>query len=83
MRIAYEAHDGQLDRGKYPYIAHPLHVAEEMTNEYETAAALLHDVVEDCGEVWYTEFKKQLIPNDVIDAVIALTQLKNTSTGTI
>ena len=46
-RIAYKAHEGTYDACGMPYIMHPLHVAERMTGEAETAAALLHDVVED------------------------------------
>lgn len=33
MQIAYKAHDGQTDKGGYPYIAHPLHLAERCTSE--------------------------------------------------
>ena len=47
LRFAYDAHHGQMDKSGAPYINHPLHVAESMTNEAETIAALLHDVVED------------------------------------
>ena len=47
LRIAYDAHAGQLDKCGAPYIAHPLHVAEQMDDEASTCVALLHDVVED------------------------------------
>ena len=47
MNIAYNAHHGQLDKGGVPYILHPVHLAEEMTDEISTCVALLHDVVED------------------------------------
>ena len=47
MVVSYEAHRGMFDRGGFPYFAHPLHVAEQMTTEDSTVAALLHDVVED------------------------------------
>ena len=46
-RIAYEAHHGQFDLCGMPYVFHPYHVAEQMTDEYTTCVALLHDVVED------------------------------------
>ena len=46
-RIAEQAHRGQYDKGGMPYIYHPLHLAEQMTDEYTAAAALLHDVMED------------------------------------
>ena len=47
MKVAYDAHAGQLDRAGVPYIYHPIHVAEQMDNEDACVVALLHDVVED------------------------------------
>ena len=47
MKVAYDAHAGQLDRAGVPYIYHPIHVAEQMDNEDACVIALLHDVVED------------------------------------
>ena len=47
MKIAYAAHHGQVDKGGIPYIFHPIHLAEQMTDEVSCCAALLHDVVED------------------------------------
>ncbi len=47
MNISYNAHQNQLDKNGYPYFAHPLHLAENMTCENSTIVALLHDVVED------------------------------------
>ena len=46
-RIAEQAHRGQFDKGGMPYIFHPMHLAEQMTDEYTAAIALLHDVMED------------------------------------
>ena len=47
MVLAYNAHHGQFDKGGVPYIFHPIHLAEEMEEEYATCVALLHDTVED------------------------------------
>ena len=47
MQIAYEAHHGQVDKAGLPYIFHPFHLAESMTDEDCTVVALLHDVAED------------------------------------
>ena len=47
LLLAFEAHNGQVDKAGLPYICHPLHVAEQMTDEDSTIAALLHDVAED------------------------------------
>ena len=47
LLLAFEAHNGQLDKAGLPYICHPLHVAEQMTDEDSAVTALLHDVAED------------------------------------
>ena len=47
MKLAYEAHHGQVDKGGIPYVFHPFHLAEQMTDETTTVVALLHDIVED------------------------------------
>ena len=44
MKLAYEAHHGQVDKGGMPYVFHPFHLAEQMDDEISTVAALLHDV---------------------------------------
>ena len=47
MKLCYEAHKDQVDKSGLPYVFHPAHVAEQMTDEATTIVALLHDVVED------------------------------------
>lgn len=47
MRLCYEAHKDQMDKSGVPYVFHPFHVAEQMTDEETTIVALLHDVAED------------------------------------
>ena len=52
--FASKMHDGMFRKGtNVPYIVHPVEVAEivaSMTDdEHVIAAALLHDVMEDCG----------------------------------
>ena len=71
MRIAYAAHHGQTDKCGIPYIFHPLHLAEQMTDEYSTCVALLHDVVEDTS-VTLEELIK-VFPREVTDAVSLMT----------
>ncbi len=46
MKLCFEAHKNQVDRGGLPYVFHPFHVAEQMKDETSTVVALLHDVVE-------------------------------------
>lgn len=75
MKIAYNAHHGQLDKNGVPYIFHSFHIAEQMTDEYTTCTALLHDVVEDT-DITIGELEK-IFPREVTDAVNLLTHDKN------
>ena len=50
LRYCLACHEGQLDKTGLPYALHPIHLAEQMYCEDETCAALLHDVMEDCGK---------------------------------
>lgn len=76
MVVAYEAHRGMFDRGGYPYISHPVHVAEQMTTEDSTVVALLHDVVEDTN---YTmaDLARLGFKKEVLDALELLTHDKD------
>lgn len=71
MHIAYYAHHGQMDKSGAPYIFHPIHLAEQMDDEYSCCAALLHDVVEDT-EVTLEDLSK-IFPAEIVDAVRLLT----------
>lgn len=72
MRLSFQAHEGQLDKSGIPYVNHPLHVAEQMTGEYETCAALLHDVLEDC-DYEPRDLRALGFPDEVVDALVLLT----------
>jgi len=72
MRIAYDAHHGQMDKSGVPYIFHPIHLAEQMLDEDTTVAALLHDVVEDT-EITPDELAAQGFPPQIIEALDLLT----------
>lgn len=74
MRIAYEAHHGQVDKGGIPYIFHPIHLAEQMPDEYTTCVALLHDVVEDTHMT--LQQLEEVFPEEVVQAVAAMTHGK-------
>ena len=71
LRIAYDAHAGQLDKCGAPYIAHPLHVAEQMDDEASTCVALLHDVVEDSA-VTLDDLARDF-PPEVIEGIRLMT----------
>lgn len=75
MKLAYKAHEGQLDRSGIPYIFHPLHLAEQMDNEIECTVALLHDVVEDT-QYSMQDLEKEF-PREVIEALKLLTHDKS------
>jgi GTP pyrophosphokinase len=53
IAFALNFHDGQVDKSGHPAIYHPLAVAYKVAlaggDEIQQAAAVLHDVVEDCA----------------------------------
>ncbi|MDE5770541.1 MAG: HD domain-containing protein [Ruminococcus sp.] len=76
MRIAYNAHHGQYDVNGVPYIFHPYHVAEQMTDEITVCTALLHDVAEDT-EITIEQLESEF-PSEVTEALKLLTHNKDT-----
>ena len=72
MILCYEAHKGQVDKTGVPYVFHPFHVAEQMTDEVTTLVALLHDVVEDTD---YTleDLAAEGFGKDILEAVSLMT----------
>ena len=52
LTLCFEAHKDQVDKTGLPYVFHPFHLAEQMTDEYTTVCALLHDVIEDTDHTW-------------------------------
>ena len=75
MKIAYEAHLGQLDYNDVPYIFHPYHLAEQMDDEVSCTVALLHDVVEDTP-ITLSDLE-QIFPAQVVEIVRLLTHDEN------
>lgn len=76
MKIAFEAHKEQVDKSGVPYIYHPIHLAEQMKDEYTICAALLHDTVED-SDITFEDLSEYGIPVDVIEALKLLTHDNN------
>ncbi len=72
LRVAFEAHKDQMDKSGLPYVFHPFHLAEQMKDEQTTAAALLHDVVED-SEYTFADLEKMGFEQPVLDALALLT----------
>lgn len=76
--LAKKAHLGQKDKGGNDYIEHPKAVASMMDTDIEKAVAYLHDVVEDT-KISFDDLKEYGFPNQIIEAVKALTKQKNES----
>lgn len=76
--LAKKAHLGQKDKGGNDYIEHPKAVASMMDTDIERAVAYLHDVVEDT-KISFDDLKEYGFPNQIIEAVKALTKQKNES----
>jgi (p)ppGpp synthase/HD superfamily hydrolase len=73
IALAAKAHSGQVDRAGAPYILHPLRMMLKLATPEERMAAMLHDVVEDCG-VTLDDLRAQGFSEAVVAAVDALTQ---------
>ena len=76
MKLCFEAHKNQADKSGLPYVFHPFHVAEQMTDEKTTIVALLHDVIEDTS---YTlqDLRNLGFDEDVLGALELMTHDKN------
>lgn len=75
IAIAVEAHAGKKDRAGQPYILHPLRVMFRVEIEEERIVAVLHDVVEDHGDVWPVErLRKCGFPQHILDALDCVTK---------
>ncbi len=72
LKLCFEAHKNQTDKTGLPYVFHPFHLAEQMTDEYTTVTALLHDVVEDT-DYTLNDLKEMGYPDEVITALTLLT----------
>ena len=72
LRICFDAHKEQNDKTGMPYVFHPFHLAEQMTDEISTVCALLHDVVEDT-DITLQDLSDMGFPNEVIEVLTLLT----------
>ncbi len=72
LKLCFKAHKKQVDKSGIPYVFHPFHLAEQMSDEDTTVTALLHDVVEDTK---YTlkYLKKKGFSERVLEAIALLT----------
>lgn len=72
LRIALEAHKGQLDLDGNPVILHIMAVGAAGKDETEQKVGILHDVIEDTG-MTRADLRKRGVDEDVLDAVDLLT----------
>lgn len=72
MKLCFNAHKDQVDKSGMPYVFHPFHLAEQMSDEETTVVALLHDVVEDTN---YTieDLRKMGFSEAVLEAILLMT----------
>ena len=72
MKLCFAAHKAQKDKSGLPYVFHPFHLAEQMTDEETTVVALLHDVVED-SPYTFDDLKEMGFSEAVLSALRLLT----------
>ncbi|MBR2043030.1 MAG: GTP pyrophosphokinase [Clostridia bacterium] len=77
LKLCFEAHKDQLDKSGIPYVFHPFHLAEQMTDEVTTVVALLHDVIEDT-DYTFEDLTKMGFGGEIIDALRLLTHNDDT-----
>lgn len=80
IAIAVEAHQGKKDKAGQPYILHPLRVMFRVETEDERIVAVLHDVVEDHGDVWPVKRLRRLgFPQRILAALECVTKREGES----
>lgn len=72
LRLCFDAHKEQVDKTGLPYVFHPFHLAEQMTDEISTVCALLHDVVEDT-DLTLEALSEMGFPKEVTEVLQLLT----------
>ena len=83
-KYASEAHEGQKREDGKPYITHPLEVAsilaEHRFDAITLSAALLHDVIEDCGKT--KEDIEEKFGAEVAELIEGVTKISTISANT-
>ena len=72
LNLCFEAHKEQRDKSGMPYVFHPFHLAEQMTDEKTTVVALLHDLIEDT-EYTLEDLRNLGFDNEIIEAIGLMT----------
>lgn len=77
--LAHNAHSGQVDKAGKSYILHPLRVAHNCETIEQKTVALLHDVLEDSDYTPDNLLNGWNFPQEIVDAVVALTRQEGES----
>jgi len=78
IRIATNAHQGQVDKAGTPYILHPLRVMFQVTGEEEQIVAVLHDTLED-SSITLEDLRREGFPSHILEALTCLTKIPGES----
>lgn len=73
IRLAAEAHEGQVDKSGEPYILHPLRVMLAQEGELARIVGVLHDVAEDAKHGWQDIHDMGFCPA-ILDAIDSVTR---------
>ena len=78
IALAAKKHAGQIDKGKHPYIFHPLRLMFKMNSTEQQIVAVLHDILEDT-DTTVVDLISLGFSQEIIDAILALTKRKHES----
>ncbi len=72
IKIAVEAHSGQVEKNGQPYVTHAFRVMDRVYREEEKIVAVLHDVIEDTK--WTRHMLEEKgFPKHLLDALDCVT----------
>ena len=74
LKLAAQAHAGQVDKAGAPYLGHAVRVGEAQADPIDRCIGFLHDVVEDCPGWTLARLALAGMPPAVVEAVDALTK---------
>ena len=80
LRIAVEAHAGQVDKSGKPYIFHPLRVCCRCFTDEEKIVALLHDTIEDT-EITAEDLLSEGFPPYIVEAILSISRNEDETYG--
>ncbi|MCR2033128.1 GTP pyrophosphokinase [Anaerofustis stercorihominis] len=73
INLAFNAHEGQTDKGGMAYIMHPFYIESKLNEEDEIITALLHDTLED-SNLTKEDLLNEGFSTDIIEAIDTLTK---------